>query len=445
VVLLILAHGFFVAGEFALVAADRPKIEKLAGENDRRARSALVALRTLSFQLSGAQLGITITSLIVGFIAEPAIAVVIDPLVQAVGLPAGSSLGVSIALALALATASEMVIGELVPKNLALARPVDLALRTSTPLRLANAAMRPLIAWLNSSANLVVRMFGIEPRDELKSVHSLEELEVLIRSSRIEGGLAEAEFSLLSRSISFGGKDAGDALVPRTSIQAIVQHQSLEDLARLALETGHSRFPVIGRDLDDILGLAHIKDVYRIPREERGSTAVGEIAQEALVVPESRKLESLLLEMRGSRKQLAIVIDEYGGTAGIVTLEDLLEEIVGEIEDEYDTATTTPLTNDRPEMAEGICVVPGMLHPDEVVEQTGFEMPEGDFETLAGFLLTQFDRIPSQGDHIEFGGWEFKVVEMDNRRIAKVLMVAPTEPSDAPPGAPQRRDRMAGS
>ncbi|MGH2827646.1 MAG: hemolysin family protein [Actinomycetota bacterium] len=440
-----LAHGFFVAGEFALVAADRPKIEKLAGDDDRRARSALAALRTLSFQLSGAQLGITITSLIVGFIAEPAIAVVIDPLVQAVGVPAGSSLGVSIALALALATASEMVIGELVPKNLALARPVDLALRTSTPLRLANAAMRPLITWLNSSANLVVRMFGIEPRDELKSVHSLEELEVLIRSSRIEGGLAEAEFSLLSRSISFGGKDAGDALVPRTSIQAIVQHQSLEDLARLALETGHSRFPVIGRDLDDILGLAHIKDAYRIPREERGSTAVGEIAQEALVVPESRKLESLMLEMRGSRKQLAIVIDEYGGTAGIVTLEDLLEEIVGEIEDEYDTATTTPLTNDRPQMAEGIRVVPGMLHPDEVLEQTGFEMPEGDFETLAGFLLTEFDRIPSQGDHIEFGGWEFKVVEMDNRRIAKVLMVAPTGPSDASADASPASDRKDAS
>lgn len=443
-VLLILAHGFFVAGEFALVAADRPKIEKLAQEENRRAKSALAALRTLSFQLSGAQLGITITSLIVGFIAEPAIAEVIDPLVQLLGVPSGTSLGVSIALALILATASEMVVGELVPKNLALAKPVDLALRTSTPLRFANAAMRPLIAWLNGSANVVVRWVGIEPRDELKSVHSLEELEVLIRSSRIDGGLAEAEFSLLSRSISFGGKDAGDALVPRTSIQAISQDRSLEDLTLLALESGHSRFPVIGRDVDDILGIAHIKDVYRVPREQRGATPLGEIAQEALVIPESRKLESLLLEMRGARKQLAVVIDEYGGTAGIVTLEDVLEEIVGEIEDEYDTAATAALTNGRSEVAKGICVVSGMLHPDEVLEQTGFEMPEGGFETLAGFLLTEFDRIPSQGDHLEYRNWEFKVVEMDGKRIAKVLMVAPND-FEAPPDASQGRDREARS
>ncbi|MGH2790466.1 MAG: hemolysin family protein [Actinomycetota bacterium] len=442
---MILANGFFVAGEFALVAADRPKIEALALDGSRRARNAVGALKTLSFQLSGAQLGITITSLIVGYIAEPAIAVLIDPLLQAVGVPAGSSFGVSITVALILATASQMVVGELVPKNLALARPVGLALSISGPMNLVNLAMKPLIVFLNNSANWTVRLFGIEPRDELHSVHSLEELEILIRSSRSQGSLEEAEFSLLARSISFGGKDAGDALVPRTSIQAIAQDRSLEDLTLLALESGHSRFPVIGRDIDDILGIAHIKDVNRTPRQERGATAVGEIVQEALVVPESRKLESLMLEMRGSRKQLAIVIDEYGGTSGIVTLEDLLEEIVGEIEDEYDTAATAPLAIGRSEMAEGICVVSGMLHPDEVLEQTGFEMPEGDFETLAGFLLTEFDRIPSQGDHVEFRNWEFKVVEMDNKRIAKVLMVAPTGLAPAPANASQRRDRTDGS
>jgi CBS domain containing-hemolysin-like protein len=370
--------------------------------------------------------------------------VVIDPLLQAVGVPEGSSFGISITIALLLATAIQMVVGELVPKNLALARPVGLALSISAPLNLANLAMKPLIVFLNNSANWTVRRFGIEPRDELKSVHSLEELEVLIRSSRLDGGLAEAEFSLLSRSISFGGKDAGDALVPRTSIQAIAQDRSLEDLTLVALESGHSRFPVIGRDIDDILGIAHVKDVYRTPREQRGATPVGEIAQEALVIPESRKLESLLLEMRGARKQLAVVIDEYGGTAGIVTLEDLLEEIVGEIEDEYDTAATTTLTNGRPEVAEGICVVSGMLHPDEVLEQTGFKMPEGDFETLAGFLLTEFDRIPSQGDHLEYRKWEFKVVEMHGKRIAKVLMVAPKE-LGAPGDTSQRHDRGAGS
>ena len=378
-------------------------------------------MRTLSFQLSGAQLGITITSLLVGFLIEPVVAPVFEPLVEAIGLPERSITGVSVAVALILATSFEMVVAELVPKNLAIARPERVARNTATALRFINAMFRPLIVFLNASANWTVRRLGIEPRDELTSMHSLEELQVLIRSSREGGALPEEEFSLLARSITFGDKTAADALVPRVSVKALEADDKISDLAALALETGHSRFPVCGEGIDDIVGVAHAKDVYRVPHDARPTLRVTNIMRPPLVVPETRDLASLLVEMRRVRNHLVVVVDEYGGTAGIVTLEDLLEEIVGEIEDEFD-ATTDPRTTSPPS---GIHVVSGMLHPDEVREQTLFEMPEGDFDTLAGFLLTLFDRIPEQGEHVSYDGWEFKVVEMDKNRIARVLLVAP--------------------
>jgi CBS domain containing-hemolysin-like protein len=384
----------------------------------------MVALHSLSFQLSGAQLGITVSSLIVGFIVEPTVGRAVEPLIQALGAPESSSLGISLAIALAFATAAQMVIGELVPKNLALAKPVGLALWISGPMRLANLATKPLIIFLNNSANWTVRRLGIEPQEELNSVRSLEEIELLIESSLHGGELEPAEFTLLARSISFGDKDVEDALVPRTAVESVAEQDTLDDLIHRALDTGHSRFPVTGRDIDDIVGMAHIKDIYRIPPAERATTPVASIVQDAIVVPESRNLGSMLLEMRKTRRQLAVVIDEYGGTAGIVTLEDLLEEIVGEIEDEYDAApTTVPLTSSP----QGVHVVSGMLHPDELEELTGFEMPEGDYETLAGFLLSLFERIPDQGDHIAYGEWEFKIVAMDGKRVARVLIASPAE------------------
>ena len=424
---MILANGFFVAGEFSLVAADRPKIEALARGGDRRARSAMAALRSLSFQLSGAQLGITVTSLIVGFIAEPTIAVAIDPLIRALGIPESSSLGISITIALIIATATQMVLGELVPKNLALARPVGLALWISTPMRLINLAMRPLILFLNNSANWTVRRLGIEPQEELNTVRSLEEIGLLIESSHLEGSLEKEEFSLLARSISFGDKDAGDALVPRTVVVAIGEDDTLDELKEKAIETGHSRFPVVAGDIDHIIGIVHVKDVYGVPRDRRATATVASIMSETIAVPEARKLESLLLEMRRTRKQMAVIVDEHGGTAGIITLEDLLEEIVGDIEDEYDVSAATPEPAAPPE---GVHIVSGRLHSDEVSEQTGLELPEGDYETLAGFLLTLFERIPATGDHVGYEGWELKIVEMDGKRIARVLMVAPPDAQD---------------
>jgi CBS domain containing-hemolysin-like protein len=278
--------------------------------------------------------------------------------------------------------------------------------------------------FLNASANWTVRLLGIEPREELMPVRSLAELDLLIRSSREGGALLEEEYSLLSRSISFATRSAAEALVPRTSMIAVHRDQSYTELAAAALESGHSRFPVYGEDLDDIVGVAHVKDGYRIPLEERAGTAVGAIMRMPMVVPESRPLESLLLEMRRERQQMAIVADEYGGTAGIITLEDLLEEIVGEIEDEYDPSRAQPEA--EPAM-EGVHVLPGGMHLGEVADACGLEIPEGPYDTLAGFLMWLCDGIPRQGDHISYQGWELKVVAMDRHRIEKVLICAPRE------------------
>jgi CBS domain containing-hemolysin-like protein len=382
------------------------------------------ALKTLSFQLSGAQLGITVTSLVVGFIAEPTLGEALRPLFEKLPFfEDRSTTGASVASALLIATALQMVIGELVPKNLAIAKPSTVAYAVATPFRIINAIFKPVILALNAAANRLVRLFGVEPRDELEMARSLEELELLIRSSGEEGALLEEEFGLLRRSVSFGGKTADDALRPRVAIKALQDTATIGDMEELALGTGHSRFPVYRTDLDDIVGIAHVKDSLAIPIEARDATPITTIIQEAPIFPETRDLESLLLELRREHKHMAIVVDEYGGTAGIITMEDLIEEIVGEIEDEYDpyesVRVTTPLV--------GTHVLSGLLHPDEVEEISGFRIPEGDYETLAGFMLSRFERIPQVGDQVAFEGWELKVVEMERNRVSEVLIVSPPE------------------
>jgi CBS domain containing-hemolysin-like protein len=284
-----------------------------------------------------------------------------------------------------------------------------------------NRLFRPLIVFLNSAANWTVRRFGIEPQEELTAVRSLEELDLLIHSSREEGALPKEEFELLAKSIEFGTKSADDALVPRVNVVALQDEDTVARMFEVAVEHGFSRFPVYGKDLDDVTGIVYVKDGYGVAVEGRASTPVSEVMQEALVVPESRPLASLLLEMRRQRRHMAVVADEYGGTAGIVTMEDLLEEIVGDIEDEHDPSAATRLTSPP----EGIHLLSGLLHRGEVADACGFEMPEGHYDTLAGFLLDRLEHIPEGGEHVSHDGWEFKVVEMEGRRISQVLCVAP--------------------
>ena len=399
---LIAANAFFVATEFALVAVDRDRVEARSGA---RARAAQWGLRHLSFNLSGAQLGITITSLVLGFIAEPTIARLIDPVFG----------WAAVAVALALATGTQMVLGELVPKGLAVARPEPTLLRVAIPNRVYTVVFGPVIRVLNGAADRVVRRLGMEPREELRSVRTIDELELLIRSSGEQGTLDPEAFELLSRALRFAHKTAADALVPRVDLVTLPSDASVADLARVSLESGHSRLPVVGDSPDDVVGVAHAKDVLRVPPAERASTPIAEVVRPATFIPEGRDLESLLTEMRAGAVQLAVVADEYGGVAGIVTLEDLLEEIVGDIEDEYDVQA--PLTSSLP----GTRVVEGTIHADDLTQVTGWELPEGPYETLAGWLLERLGHVPDPGERVvSDDGWEFEILQMDKRRIAAV-------------------------
>lgn len=412
-----MATAFFVAGEFAIVAVERSQVELRAREGDRRAGRILSSLRHLSFELSGAQLGITIASLVLGFIAEPAIADVLRPLVESVPFLEGSATAVSLALALIIATMAAMVFGELVPKNLAIARPYPSAVWFAIPMQAVNRLWRPLVLFLNASADWTVRKLGIEPRADLAGVRSMEELELMIRSSGEEGRLDDDELELLTRAITFTEKVAAEAMVPRVNVVALNRHQPISELRRISASSGHSRFPVYGDDLDEIVGVVHVKDTIGIPASERALTAVERIAKPGLRVPEASRLETLLAHLQAEGQGMAVVIDEYGGTAGIITIEDLLEEIFGEIEDEYD-ATETPVDGD-----EEVDVLSGLMNRHDVEAVIGFEWPEGHYETLGGFLVARLGRFPEPGELIRVDDITFQVLAMDGYRVAQVQVI----------------------
>ena len=415
------ANAAFVAAEFALVAVDRTRVDERARQGSAAAARVQGLLDRLSYHLSGAQLGITVTSLMLGFLAEPSVAAVIEPGLEAIfgDVPDG----VSIALALAIATVVQMVFGELVPKSLATSRPLESSLALARPTAIYGTIARPVVGGLDNLAARITRRLGVEPADELEESPDRDELEHLIRSSGEEGMLDEGEVDLLTRSIRLADKSADDAMVPRVRVVAIHEDATVDDLVALAVSTGHSRFPVMAEGLDDLVGVVHVKAVHGVPIDERGRTRVAELMAPVVAVPEARDLDELLVELRGGGQQLAAVIDEHGGTAGIITLEDILEELVGEIDDEHDEITTS-LTRVE---AMGSTVVPASLHPDEVRDLTGFEMPAGEYETLAGLVLDRLGEIPTPGDRCTVDGWRLEVVAMERLRIASVRVVAPPE------------------
>lgn len=417
ILLLVAATGLFVAIEFALLAADRTRLHARAEAGSRPARLVLGALKRLSFYLAGAQLGITLSSLVLGFLAEPLVGHLIDPLVEALGGTGGST--VSVVLALLLATMFSMVVGELIPKNLAIAKPEAVALAVTPIVTVIFTFLGPFVRLFNGVANWAVRLLGVEPQEELASVRSLEELEYLIRASGETGSLGAEELSLLRRTLRFGDKTAAEALTPRVHLESVASTATVGDVHDLARSTGHSHYPVYGEDLDDIRGVVSVTALFELPIGARRSTPVADLMTEAHVVPETRALLDLLDDFRERDAELLIVIDEHGGTAGVISLEDVLEEITGDIDDEYDVEA--PLTVLRP----GMSVVAGTRTADEVAEVSGFEMPGGDYETIAGFMLDRLGHIPVAGEQIGAEGWILEVVEMERHRIASVQLVAP--------------------
>jgi magnesium and cobalt exporter, CNNM family len=418
-VLLTLGTAVFVAAEFSLVALDRSSVERAVENGDRRAVGVLAAVRTLSTQLSGAQVGITLTTLVVGYLAEPSLARLLEGPLGDLGL-GDTAEPVSIVVALVVATVFSMVVGELVPKNLAISVPLATARVVSGPHRLFTTAVKPLIVVLNGSANRLLRLVGVEPQEELSAGRSPEELAALVRHSAEAGTLDRQTATLLTRSLGFAGRTAADVMTPRVRTIVLQRDQYASDVVALARRSGHSRFPVIDEDLDDVVGVVHIKNAVAVPRERRDEVPVAAIMSEPLRVPDTVRLDPLLVELRALGLQLAVVQDEYGGTAGVVTLEDLVEELVGEVADEHDRS--------RPGVVrrrDGAWLVPGLMRPDEVRERTGIEVPDGPaYETLGGFVMAGLGRIPAVGDEVTVAGAVVRVERMDGRRVDRVRIVS---------------------
>lgn len=425
VIALIAANAFFVADEFALVAADRAQVSLRASRDERPWRTVQGLLSELSFHLSAAQLGITISSLIFGFLAAPVGRRLLGPIVDPI-VGDDTSAWLTVATAFALANMLQVVLGEVVPKTVAIAEPLRVLSVIARGISIWGFVVRPIVSVVNGLADWIVGRLGLEPTDELAGISSMSELEHVIRASGVEGTLDPEDVTRLTRTIRFAEKSAGDILVPRVDLVVVDRQDNLAGLCQLAGETGHSRFPVIGADTDDVLGVVHVKSALGVAPDERAAVTVEEQMTDAFVVPEARELDSLLDEMYSDGHHLAFVLDEHGGLAGIVTIEDIVEEIVGEIDDEYDRATE----DDVQRVADGQFLLVASMHPDEVEEGTGLALPEGDYETLAGFALDQFQRIPRRGDQFKWNSWSFEVAEMDRWRIAKMRLVAPT--SDIP-------------
>jgi CBS domain containing-hemolysin-like protein len=395
-VALVLACGVFGAAEYSFVAVDRSTVERAAAEGDRQAEGVRTALRSLSTQLSGAQVGVTLTNLVIGFLAEPAIATLLETPLTAVGVPEGAVPGIAVTLGLVLATIATMIFGELVPKKLGIAVPFEIARRTQGFMRGFTTVMTWPIKLLNGSANAVVRALGVEPQEELRSARSSDELASLANRSASEGTLDTETAHLVQRSVAFGPRTAGEIMTPRVQMACVDATDPVSDVIELSGATGFSKFPVIKGTTDNVVGSIHVKQAVAVPRSERAHTLVREVMVDATVVPESLRLDPLLSLLRGEGFQMAIVSDEYGGTAGVVTLEDVVEEIVGEISDEHDRFGAR--LRQRPD---GSWIVSGLLRPDEVADATGLALPEDEaYDTVAGLLVRDLGRIPTRGDEV---------------------------------------------
>ncbi|WKG01010.1 hemolysin family protein [Mycolicibacterium sp. HK-90] len=423
IVVLTLGTAVFVAAEFSLTALERSTVEANARTGDRRDQLVRRAHRTLSFQLSGAQVGISITTLATGYLAEPVVGSLIRPGLDVIGIPANVAAGLSLFLAVLIATSLSMVFGELVPKNLAVARPVPTA-RAAAPFQLLFSMLfTPVIKLTNGTANWILRRLGIEPAEELRSARSAQELASLVRNSARSGSLDASTALLVHRSLQFGERTAEELMTPRSKIEVLDAGDSVADLMSAAIRTGFSRFPIVEGDLDETIGVVHVKQVFTVPRQERDRTRLAALALPVATVPSTLDGDAVMTQIRANGLQTALVVDEYGGTAGMVTVEDLIEEIVGDVRDEHDDATPDVVA------AGAGWQVSGLLRIDEVASSTGFRAPEGEYETIGGLVLQELGHIPETGEAVELTAfdpdadpdnpprWLATVVRMDGRRI----------------------------
>ncbi len=434
-ILLTASTGLFVAIEFALTGLERSVIDQdVATRGDKRSLAVKRDYQNLSFVLSGAQLGITVTTLATGFLAEPILAKFLKPVLEWAQLPDSLSTPTALVLALIIATFLSMVFGELVPKNIAITDPLATARFVVGPVHAFNVVLKGFINLLNRTANALVRKIGIEPADELATARSTQELTALVRNSAESGGIDLNTAQFLDRSLRFGETTAEELMTPRSTIETLDHNDTVADLIALALQTGHSRFPVVRGDLDDTIGIVYYKDAFDIPAAKRATTLLSTLARPVPVIPESLDGDAVLNAVRDAGSQVVLVADEYGGTAGLITIEDVIEEILGEVYDEHDD-----LEAERDfERFGKSWAVSGLVRIDELEEKVGYVAPEGPYETLGGLVMAQLGRIPKVNDEVtlpespspylaEFTSgfshrWTAKVAAMEDMRVDKVIM-----------------------
>jgi putative hemolysin len=436
VVVLVLANGFFVATEFAIVAVRRSRLEQLAAAGNRSAEAAKQVVGHLDAYIAACQLGITMASLALGWIGEPAFAHLIEPPLEAlVGqfAPAAAH-GVAVGTAFAIITALHIVIGELAPKGLALQRPEATTLWIARPIQLFYILFRWPISLLNAVGNGVLKLVGLDPAAGHEMVHSVEELRLLVTASQQGGAVEESEARIASRAFEFGELTAGELMTPRTEIEGVPVTATLTQLVAAAASTTHSRLVVYEQSLDDVLGALYVRDLFRVLDRPADTVTVQMLLRPVLVVPETKHADDLLDEMRAARRQLALVIDEYGGTAGIVTLENLVEALVGRIEDEtpIGTIASPPVTMDT----DGSWILDGLTRLEELEEIAEVKLPDElheQVDTLGGLVMASLGRIPEVGDEVVVSGRGFRVEQLDGRRVDAVRLLPAASPDERQP------------
>ena len=420
VVLLIAANAFFVAAEFSLVASRRTRIEAMVRRGDRKAKRVQTALQDLYFQLSAVQLGITLASILLGYVAEETTAVLFRGWLEAVPWPAAFMSRAAIASVVAVSVISflHVVIGEVAPKNLALTYPEQTSRWVAGPLLLFAWITKPATSLLNWSANRVVHLLGIKSAaTELERIHSPEEIVTLLKQSQQSGRIDREDVRLIEGVFEFSEKTAREVMTPRTDVVALEADLSLADAAARVAQAGRSRYPVYRDSLDDVVGVVHAKQILGGLRE-RPAEPVATIMREPLFVPGTREIEDVLADMKRLKSHLAIVLDEYGGTAGIVTMEDLLEEIVGQIYDEYDRAEPVPATPAR-----GMVVLPGNMEIAQANERYKLGLSDADYQTVGGYVFGRLGRLPQPGDRVVLKDGVLEVMEMHGRRVQRLKLV----------------------
>jgi CBS domain containing-hemolysin-like protein len=435
-VVLVVANAFFVAAEFALVSVRRTRIDELVTQGNEAAKWVQKATKDPDRFIAATQLGITLASLGLGWLGEPALAHLLEPIVALVPGPlrSGVSHGLAAAIAFGSITFLHVVVGELAPKSIALQSPERTSLIVARPTVWTERVFKPVIWILNGAGNGLLRLIGVRPATGREMVHSVEELKMLVSASA-EGGVVEAEEQdMLHAVLDLSETPVRQVMVPRTEMVAIPASATLDEMIAITLEYSYTRFPVYEANLDEVLGVVHLRDIVHARNAPSGDTITArQLMREAIFVPETVGLTTVLRHFRSRRQHLAIVLDEYGGTAGVVTLSDLLEEIIGEVSDEFDTGPTIE------PLPDGSALVDGLASIDEVNEFFHLNLSDPYYDSIAGFVLGRLGRLPQLGDTVIANGIRLRVEALDGRRIARISL-SPASPQAEPPPPPAPAD-----